>query len=257
MIETNPPETPDHPLRHVAIIMDGNNRWAKKRGLLGLEGHRAGVKRVRDILDACREHQVEALTLFAFSKENWQRPAEEVGGLMSLFATYLKREFKELVAEDVCLRVIGSRDRLSPRLRKLIEQVEADTAGGRMRLTLAVDYGGRWDIVEAAKALAEQVRQGEIDPADINEAMLEKSLCLAELPAVDLCIRTAGEQRISNFLLWQAAYTEFYVASCYWPDFDSAAFECAVTAYYKRQRRFGLTGEQVVQQDKNTCSSSE
>lgn len=256
MIKVESPQTPDHPLRHVAIIMDGNNRWAKERGLLGLEGHKAGVERVRDVLDSCREHQVEALTLFAFSRENWQRPAEEVGGLMSLFASYLKKELKELIARGVCLRVIGARDRFSKRLCKLIDQVEADTADGDVRLTLAVDYGGRWDIAEAAKALAEQVQKGQLDSADINEELFEKSLCLADLPPVDLCIRTAGEHRISNFLLWQAAYTEFYFANCYWPDFDGAAFGRAVNEYYQRQRRFGLTGDQVSRQE-SECSSNE
>lgn len=257
MIKTNISETPAHPLRHVAIIMDGNNRWAKERGLLGLEGHKAGVERVRDILDACREHRVEALTLFAFSRENWQRPAAEVGGLMSLFATYLKKELKELIARGVCLRVVGARDRFSKRLCKLIEQAEAATAAGNVRLTLAVDYGGRWDISEAAKTLAEQVQAGRLEPADINETMFEQALCLADLPPLDLCIRTAGEHRISNFLLWQAAYTEFYFANCYWPDFDNTAFAGAVDDYYQRQRRFGLTGDQLKQQESKACSSSE
>lgn len=256
MTETGSVPNPVHPLRHVAIIMDGNNRWAKERGLSGLEGHKAGVERVRDILDGCREHEVEALTLFAFSRENWQRPAEEVGGLMSLFASYLKKELRELVARDVCLRVIGCRDNFSKRLCKLIDQVEADTAGGKLRLTLAVDYGGRWDIVSAARTLAEQVRAGQIKPTDIDEQRFGQALCLADLPPLDLCIRTAGEHRISNFLLWQAAYTEFYFANCYWPDFDSAGFGRAVNDYYRRQRRFGLTSEQVEGRE-SRCSGSE
>ncbi len=248
-------ETVNHPLQHVAIIMDGNNRWAKERGLLGFEGHKAGVERVRDVLDGCLEHKVQALTLFAFSSENWQRPSEEVGALMSLLASYLKKEAKELISRGVSLRVIGARGRFSRRLCKLIDQVESATAGGSMRLNLAVDYGGRWDIVEAAKAIAEQARQGMIEASDISEELFEQHLCIADLPPPDLCIRTAGEHRISNFLLWQIAYTEFYFADCYWPDFDRAALTQAMTEYYQRQRRFGLSSEQLQREGK--CSNNE
>lgn len=245
-----------HPLRHVAIIMDGNNRWAKERGLPGSEGHKAGVERVRDVLDSCQEHGIEAITLFAFSRENWLRPADEVGGLMSLFASYLKKECRELVAREVCLRVIGSRDRFSNRLCKLMDKVQSETVKGKLRLTLAVDYSGRWDIVEASRKLAEQVQDGHILPGDIDEKRFEQALCLSDLPPPDLCIRTAGEHRISNFLLWQSAYTEFYFAPCYWPDFDGAGFQLAVEDYYRRQRRFGLSGEQV-EERKDECLDSE
>lgn len=228
-----------HPLRHVAIIMDGNGRWARARGLSRLAGHRAGVERVREVLDACREHGIDVVTLFAFSSENWQRPVEEVHGLMALFATYLRRERNDLVRRGISLKVVGGRSRFSPRLCRLIDRVEQATAAGGTRLNLAVDYGGRWDIVQAARRIAEQVRAGRLAPDDIDETVLERHLCLADVPAPDLCIRTAGEQRISNFLLWQFAYTEFCFADCHWPDFDGAAFRAAVAEYRGRQRRFG------------------
>lgn len=235
-----------HPLRHVAIIMDGNNRWAKQRALGGIAGHEAGAERVRDVLRAARELNVEVVTLFAFSSENWNRPELEVRGLMSLLSTFLKRERKQLSNEGVELRVVGSRKRLSERLVKLIDDVEKETRiGSKLVLNLCIDYGGRWDIVEAAKEVAREVKQGRLRIEDVTEATLQKHLNFHDLPEPDLCIRTAGEQRISNFLLWQFAYTEFYFADCYWPDFDEAAFKLAADDYYSRQRRFGLRDEQV------------
>ncbi|MFZ5653032.1 MAG: polyprenyl diphosphate synthase [Pseudomonadota bacterium] len=254
MFEAQRPEAVDHPLRHVAIIMDGNSRWARARGWAAIAGHRAGVERVRDVLDSCLQHGIEVATLFAFSSENWQRSGEEVSGLMALFATYLRKERPELVRRDVSLRVIGARDRFSPRLRRLIERVEEATAGGRLRLNLAVDYGGRWDIVRAARELAEQARAGRVDPADIDEAAVERHLCLADGPPPDLCIRTAGELRISNFLLWQLAYTELYFADCFWPDFDAARFSAAVAEYHRRQRRFGRSAAMAL--ESTQCSGS-
>ena len=245
----------DHPLRHVAIIMDGNSRWAKARGLRGISGHRAGVERVRDVLDSCQAHDVAVVTLFAFSSENWQRPTEEVSGLMALFANYLRREQHELVRRNVSLRVVGSRERFSARLVRLIDRVEAATAGGRLQLNLAVDYGGRWDIARAARELAEQVQCGELSPADIDEAAVERHLCLADVAPPDLCIRTAGEQRLSNFLLWQLAYSELYFADCYWPDFDSGHFSRAVDEYHRRQRRFGRAASQMLALE-TKCSGS-
>lgn len=231
------------PLRHVAIIMDGNNRWAKQRGLGGLAGHQQGVERVRDALDSCQRHDIDVLTLFAFSSENWRRPAAEVRGLMSLFASYLKKETRELVARDIRLRIIGGRERFSNRLRGLIEESEARTAGGGRTLVLAVDYGGRWDITQAIRSLVSKIQSGELQPEAIDEAMIGRQMCLADLPPPDLCIRTASEQRISNFMLWQMAYTEFYFPRCYWPDFDAAAFDQAVAEYRQRQRRFGTRAE--------------
>ena len=232
-------------LRHVAIIMDGNNRWAKQRGLNTSAGHEAGAKRVRDVLESCKRHDIEVVTLFAFSSENWQRPTLEVRALMSLLTSYLKKEIPELKEQGIRLRVIGGRDRFSPRLCKLIEKAEADTRHGSRTLVLAVDYGGQWDITQAAKQLAQQVQDGKLQASEITEEILQSHICLADLPMPDLCIRTAGEQRISNFLIWQMAYTELYFADCYWPDFDGVAFDKAVEAYHTRQRRFGLSGDQV------------
>ncbi|MGK2914199.1 MAG: polyprenyl diphosphate synthase [Porticoccaceae bacterium] len=234
-----------HPLHHLAVIMDGNNRWARQRGLGGVAGHRAGVEQVRGILDACQSHDIQVLTLFAFSSENWQRPAAEVGGLMSLFAGYLEREIKELRERRVRLRIIGEKSQFSRHLQKLIAHAENTTADGEFTLALAVDYGGRWDIVQAARQLARQVAAGKLAPEQISETLFEQNLCLGDLPMPDLCIRTAGERRISNFLLWQLAYTELYFADCYWPDFDRQALDLAVRDYYQRQRRFGLTGDQL------------
>lgn len=234
-----------NPLRHVAIIMDGNNRWAKTQGLSGLAGHERGVERVRDAMDSCERHNIPYLTVFAFSSENWARPAPEVHGLMSIFASYLKKEIPELEKRGVRLKVIGERSKFSDRLKKLIVEGEQRTRHGKMTLTLAVDYGGRWDIVTAAKKLALRVQSGVLRPESITEEELNKCLSTADLPPPDLCIRTAGERRISNFLLWQFAYTEFYFSPVYWPDFDDHAFDQAVADYGQRQRRFGMTDDQL------------
>ena len=232
------------PLRHIAVIMDGNNRWAKSKGLLSLEGHKAGVERVRDIIENCQSAGVEVLTLFAFSSENWLRPALEVKGLMALFGAYIKSESKTLKKRGVRLQVIGERSHFSSGLQKRIADAEALTADNTaMTLVLAVDYGGRWDIVQAARKLAHRTASGLISADSIDENLFEQELCLSNYPMPDLCIRTAGEQRISNFLLWQLAYSELYFAECYWPDFDESAFDLAVEAYYSRQRRFGLREE--------------
>ena len=234
------------PLRHVAIIMDGNNRWAREHGLSGVAGHRSGVENVRNILNACQDHDIETLTLFAFSSENWQRPRSEVRGLFSLFASYIRNEMQDLRDKNVRLRVIGERSRFSKGLRKSLEKAEALTADGGMELILAVDYGGRWDITNATRVLAEKVSRGEIEAGDITEEMLAGELSLADVAPPDLCIRTAGEQRISNFLLWQMAYTEFYFATCYWPDFGEDAFAQAIEEYQNRKRRFGLSSSQLL-----------
>lgn len=234
-------------LRHVGIIMDGNNRWAKQRGLPGVAGHKAGVERIRDVMRACKTLGVESLTLFAFSSENWQRPPKEVEALMSLFLLYLQREAKKLKAEGVALRVIGRRDRFSPKVLAAIEAAELLTAGGETTLVIAADYGGRWDIAEAAKQMAKQVAEGDLKLADINEDRLHQYTCLADLPALDLLVRTSGEVRISNFLLWQAAYAELYFCDTLWPDFDGAAMQLAADAFFQRQRRFGKTAEQIAE----------
>ncbi len=231
--------TTPHPLRHVAVIMDGNNRWARSRDLPSIAGHRAGAERLEEIVNTCREIELECLTVFAFSSENWTRPQQEVSGLMSLFATTLKRYRRDLVRQDVCLRIIGRRDRLSDRLNRLIDQVEEETSGGRYRLNIATDYGGRWDITQAAQSLAQDVAAGRLQPGEITEDLLSARLCLADMPEPDLLIRAGAECRISNFLLWQLSYAELYFSPCYWPDFDRARFLQAVEEYHQRQRRFG------------------
>lgn len=242
-----------HPLRHVAIIMDGNNRWATQRGLSGTAGHEEGAERVRDVLDTCEKHGIEVITLFAFSSENWKRPDVEVRALMSLLASYLKKEVKQLRERGIRLRVVGRRDRFSARLKKLIADSELATEKGSRTLVLALDYGGRWDITQAAEALSRQVQSGRLRPEDITEELMSRSMSLSDLPPPDLCIRTAGEQRISNFLLWQMAYTEFYFADCYWPDFDAVAFERAIDEYQRRQRRFGMRGLTTVDAEKESA----
>ena len=236
---------PPTPLRHVAIIMDGNNRWARKHQLGGISGHRHGVENVRTVLSACRRHNIETLTLFAFSSENWQRPPAEVRGLISLFATYIRNESRKLKDEGVSLKVIGERGRFSQGLRRRIELAETFTEGGDTHLVLAVDYGGRWDITRAARRLAERVEDGRMRPEEITEELLDRELCLAGFSPPDLCIRTAGEQRISNFLLWHLAYTEFYFTETLWPDFREEHLVEAILEYQKRERRFGLTSDQL------------
>jgi undecaprenyl diphosphate synthase len=225
---------------HIAIIMDGNGRWAARRGLSPSAGHKAGVERIRDLLTACRERGVEVLTLFAFSSENWQRPPKEVDLLMSLFHSYLGREARRMRDEGVRLRVIGRRDRFSPRLQKAIAEAESLTAGGeRGTLVIAADYGGRWDITEAARQMAEEVAAGSRSPDSITEESLGGYMALADLPPVDLLIRSSGEQRISNFILWQSAYSEFYFTDTLWPDFGTAELDEAIQAYQRRDRRYG------------------
>jgi undecaprenyl diphosphate synthase len=232
-------------LKHVAIIMDGNNRWARQRGLPGVAGHKKGVERIRDVLDVCKKADIQVVTVFAFSSENWQRPAMEVSALMALFSNYLTNEKKKMKNEGVSLRVIGDRSRFSPRLSQLIDEAEAFTSGGERVLAIAADYGGRWDITHAAQKLAEACVRGDIVPADIDEQLMSRTVCLGDLPPVDLLVRTGGEKRISNFLLWHAAYAELYFSDLYWPDFGAEAMQVAIADFYTRQRRFGLSGDQV------------
>ncbi len=235
----------EHP-RHVAIIMDGNGRWAHARGLPRHLGHKAGVESVRRIVESCIEHRIEALTLFAFSSENWRRPKTEVGLLMELFLATLKLEVARLHRNGVRLRIIGAREAFPKRLQEQIRRAEHLTAGNdKLTLCIAANYGGRWDLTEAARRLAREAAAGRLDPETINEALLAEGLALAGLPEPDLFIRTGGEQRISNFLLWDLAYTEFYFTPTLWPDFDAQAFAAALDSFAGRQRRFGCTGEQV------------
>ena len=228
--------------RHVAIIMDGNGRWARRRRLPRIAGHRRGAEAVRATVRACDERGIEYLTLFAFSSENWRRPAEEVALLMKLFRTALEREVDELHRNGVRLKVVGDTSRFDPKIRRLIESGEALTAGNRrLTLTIAANYGGRWDILQAAnKVLAHGARS-------VDEETLSPHLAMSYAPEPDLFIRTGGEQRISNFLLWQLAYTELYFTDTLWPDFGGAALDEAIASYRRRERRFGRTSEQLEQ----------
>jgi undecaprenyl diphosphate synthase len=243
--ESTSPEQSNIP-RHVAVIMDGNGRWARKRSLPRHAGHRAGVKSVRAIVENSARQGVEYLTLFAFSSENWRRPEEEVGMLMSLFLEALRREVTELHKNNVRLRFIGERERLDNKLNEKISNAEALTSGNSgLRLQVAVAYGGRWDIVEAARAVARKVASGAIAGDGIDEATFAAELQLGSAPDPDLLIRTGGEQRISNFLLWNLAYAELWFTDVLWPDFGQAEFEAALAYYAQRQRRYGHTGEQL------------
>lgn len=232
--------------RHLAIIMDGNGRWALRRHKPRAVGHRAGARAVNLCIDGCMEHGIAALTLFAFSSENWRRPAEEIGTLMQLFLRALEREVEELHRRDVRLRFIGERSAFAPELRSGMLAAERLTAGnGRLHLNIAAGYGGRWDLVQATRRLAEAAAIGRLDPAEIDEARLSAELALAELPEPDLLIRTGGEQRVSNFLLWQLAYTELWFTPVLWPDFDRALLDQALAWYAGRERRYGRTSEQL------------
>ncbi|WP_250657435.1 polyprenyl diphosphate synthase [Alkalimarinus coralli] len=240
-----PTSAADKP-RHVAIIMDGNNRWAKKKKLLGVSGHKAGVDAVRAVVETCVEEGIEALTLFAFSSENWRRPADEVSALMKLFLLALQREVKKLHKNNIRLRIIGDRSKFSPILQEHMEKAETLTANNtRLTLVIAANYGGHWDITQATQKIAGMVEGGELSAADVNDDLIQSHLSLGDLPMPDLCIRTAGEQRISNFMLWQFAYTELYFSEVYWPDFQHEEMRKALAAYSTRQRRFGQTDDQI------------
>jgi undecaprenyl diphosphate synthase len=232
--------------QHVAIIMDGNGRWAQLRGKKRVVGHKSGVESVRASVSTAAKKGVKALTLFAFSSENWQRPEKEVNVLMDLFMFVLTREVKRLHKNDIQFRVIGDVSKFSTKLQKMIKNSEALTAENQgMVLSIAANYGGRWDITHAARKLAEKVAQQEITTSEITEESLNAQTSLAGLPELDLLIRTGGDFRISNFLLWQAAYAEFYFTDVLWPDFNEKEFIKAITHFDQRERRFGQTGEQV------------
>ncbi len=234
---TNPAAVP----RHVAIIMDGNNRWARRQGLPGHAGHRAGVEAVRGVLRSCRQHKVEVLTLFAFSSENWGRPQPEVRALLALLSRYLRNEVRELHKDGVRLRFIGERSRFSQRLQRLMSNAEFLTRDNPVAtVVIAVDYGGRWDIAQAARRLAEQVQAGTLKPEEITEEAVNREISISDLPAPDLFIRTGGDSRISNFMLWHCAYSELYFTNTLWPDFGELEFARALADYGRRERRFGL-----------------
>ena len=232
--------------RHVAIVMDGNGRWARRRFLPRVEGHRAGVSAARECIRACAEAGVECLTLFAFSSENWARPVEEVEQLIGLFGRVLEREFAEPASSRVNVRFIGDRSAFPRTLRDTMDAVERRTAANRgLVLVIAANYGGHWDIVNAARRVAQAVERGEMTAGEVDRAALEDGLALRGLPSPDLLVRTGGEQRISNFLLWNLAYTELYFTNVLWPEFDRGALSEALRAFGERERRFGRTSEQV------------
>jgi undecaprenyl diphosphate synthase len=231
---------------HVAIVMDGNGRWAKKRLRPRTFGHHAGQKAVRATIEYCLRRGIGALTLFAFSSENWQRPTDEVGALMELFLKALEREVEELHGYGVRIRFIGELDAFAPALRsRMLGAMARTQENTKLALNIAVNYGGRWDIAQAARKLAQAAVRGEIDPAAIDERALAPHCMLADQAPVDFFIRTGGEQRVSNFLLWQIAYAELYFTQVLWPDFDTAAFDAALADYASRERRYGKTSAQV------------
>ena len=236
----------DYLPRHVAIIMDGNGRWAQRQGKLRVMGHKAGVDKVREAVQLASELKLDALTLFAFSSENWQRPESEVSLLMELFFTVLSREVKRLDRNNVKLKIIGDISRFSSKLQQQIAKAEQKTQSNTgLTLNVAANYGGRWDITQACRHVAEQVKQGTLAPEDITEQTINQYISMNQLPDLDLLIRTGGDCRISNFLLWQCAYAELHFTDCLWPDFDQNEFAKALIGFAGTERRYGCTGEQV------------
>ncbi|HEY0922136.1 polyprenyl diphosphate synthase [Rheinheimera pacifica] len=234
--------------QHVAIIMDGNGRWAQRQGKPRVWGHKKGVEAVRRSVSFCRELGIKSLTLFAFSSENWRRPEDEVSTLMQLFLMVLQSEVKTLHKHNVRLKIVGDLSAFSDKLRASIDKAEQLTAANTaLTLNIAANYGGRWDMVNAARALATQVQQGTLAVDQINEQTFAQQVQMHEQPELDLLIRTGGDLRISNFLLWQAAYAEFWFTETLWPDFDQQVFSEAIAAFVNRERRFGCTGEQIRQ----------
>ncbi|ATG90819.1 isoprenyl transferase [Methylomonas koyamae] len=233
--------------RHIAIIMDGNGRWAQKRLMPRIMGHHAGVKAVRKIVEFCAKENIEVLSLFAFSSENWRRPKDEVSLLMELFMSTLQAEVDKLDRNNIRLKIIGDKTAFNDKLQDKIRSAEAQTANNTgLTLLIAANYGGRWDIANAIRQIVAGIKAGTIDEQEISEDLVERYLQTAGLPEPDLFIRTGGEERVSNFLLWQLAYTEFYFTDALWPDFDHNALQQAIGSFKRRQRRFGHTGEQVV-----------
>lgn len=237
--------------QHVAIIMDGNGRWAKKRLLPRAAGHKAGVETVRRVVETCVKKGIQVLSLFAFSSENWRRPEQEVSFLMGLFLTSLQNEVKKLHKQNIQVRFIGDRSRFNEKLLAQMQASEDLTANNTgLKMLIATNYGGQWDIAEACRKIAVDVEQGKITSKDVSSELIHAKLSFSDLPDPDLFIRTSGEYRISNFMLWQLAYTELYFTDVLWPDFNEEEFEKALTYFASRERRFGLTGEQVKQEEK-------
>lgn len=238
-------ESVDKP-QHIVVVMDGNGRWAKKRLLPRTAGHHAGVKSTRKVVEECVKEQIQALTIFAFSSENWKRPEQEVSSLMELFVSTLQTEVESLHKQNVRVRFIGECSAFSEKLQQKINAAKELTINNTgLQLNIAVNYGGRWDVAEACKTIATKIQSGELQLDDINAELVNEYISLRELPEPDLFIRTGGEKRISNFLIWQLAYTELYFTDVLWPDFKSEDFADALNWYAARQRRFGQTGEQI------------
>lgn len=234
--------------RHIGIVMDGNGRWAKARHRPRSFGHNAGRKAVREVVEGCIRQGVEALTLFAFSSENWQRPPDEVKALLELFMRALDKEVDELDENGVRLRFIGDLSAFDKPLQKrMVDAMKRTEGNTKLHLNVAVNYGGRWDIVQAARKVAMAVERGDLTAETIDEAMFDSLTSLSEVPPLDLFIRTGGDHRISNFLLWQLAYAELYFTETLWPDFNQAALQLAINDFARRERRFGRTGDQVAQ----------
>lgn len=233
--------------KHIAIIMDGNGRWAQARNRPRAFGHKEGVNSTREIVKSSVEFGLQALTMFAFSSENWQRPAKEVSLLMNLLERSLKQELDQLYKNNIVVRFIGDLSEFSLPLRKQIKLTEEKTQDNTgLYLTIALNYGGRWDITQAARQIAEKVEKGILTSSEVSTELVASHICLSDLPALDLFIRTGGDCRVSNYLLWQLAYSELYFTDTYWPDFRREQFQYALSDFSNRQRRFGLTGEQVV-----------
>ncbi len=238
--------------RHIAIVMDGNGRWARKRFLPRFAGHKSGLNATRDIVQACSDLGIKALTLFAFSSENWKRPKLEVRLLLDLFVSSLQKEMTRLHENNVRIRFIGDLSAFSSKLQDLIAESEQQTAANTgLELSIAVNYGGRWDIVNAIQDISAAVLAGTIEHEQIDSELVSNYMSLSDLPEPDLFIRTGGEQRISNFLLWQLAYTELYFTDVLWPDFNKHDLQTAIEAFGRRQRRYGKTGEQVEGKEQN------
>lgn len=232
--------------KHVAVIMDGNGRWANSQGLSRVAGHRRGVESVKSLINSCIKHEIPTLSIFAFSSENWSRPQSEVQALMEILANGLETQTKKLSENGVCLQFLGDLSRFDDRIQRLaVDAQRQSCTNDKLILNVAINYGGRWDITKACKALAERVDAGELSSHDINEDLINQQLSTSGMPDPDLVIRTSGEYRISNFLLWQAAYSEFYFTDVLWPDFDEQAFEDALLTFTHRNRRFGNAEDAV------------
>ena len=245
----NPTVAGENTLHHISIIMDGNGRWAKKRFLPRFAGHKAGLTTVKNLVKHCVEIKLDYLTLFAFSSENWRRPKKEVSLLMELFISALDSEVKKLDKNNIKLNIIGNLSQFSQKLQnKIQDAIDLTADNNGLTLTIAANYGGRWDISQAVKNIAVQVKSGHVNIEDINESLIESYLLTHNIPEPDLFIRTGGEQRISNFLLWHLAYSEFYFTDILWPDFDTKILTQAISSFYSRQRRFGRTGDQLESQ---------